>query len=358
MTTSSRRGFTLVELLIVIAIIGLLMGLLLPAVQAAREKSRQATCLNNQKQLALAMVSKLTGSKQEFPGWASYEKLAGGAQLAVAWPVKLLAQLDEQTLREQILADDGTVDFAAPPKLEVMECPSDAGTNPKIGALTYVINAGMPDALAINAGFDSDLKHNGVSHDQRPGRRGPGVRIGSDIPDGANSTLLLAENIHKDPIIDGRQGSWLGPVQKVNYFPPSPKPTKAQLESAAEDLQYYPEQRFGMVWALTSLSMAPGPLPIADFEPINRDSSEGGPYGPEGSRFARPSATHPELFIAAFCEGNARSIRENIEFKVYQQLMTPAGLKAAYPDNPNVSIEKSLPVNKRFMNPPLTDNDY
>src|SRR6516164_3900023 len=55
--TDHRRGFTLIELLVVIAIIAVLIALLLPAVQAAREAARRAQCVNNLKQLALAIAN-------------------------------------------------------------------------------------------------------------------------------------------------------------------------------------------------------------------------------------------------------------------------------------------------------------
>ena len=54
---TARRGFTLIELLVVIAIIAVLIALLLPAVQAAREAARRAQCLNNLKQIGIAIAN-------------------------------------------------------------------------------------------------------------------------------------------------------------------------------------------------------------------------------------------------------------------------------------------------------------
>ncbi len=68
---SKRRGFTLVELLVVIAIIGVLVGLLLPAVQAAREASRRASCGNNIRQVALALMNYESAFKT-FPMGVNY----------------------------------------------------------------------------------------------------------------------------------------------------------------------------------------------------------------------------------------------------------------------------------------------
>ena len=86
-TRSRRRGFTLIELLVVIAIIGILIALLLPAIQAAREAARRANCINNMKQIGLALHNHHDASKR-FP--ASCYLTGGAVQNGWSWLTMLL----------------------------------------------------------------------------------------------------------------------------------------------------------------------------------------------------------------------------------------------------------------------------
>lgn len=108
--SAARRAFTLVELLVVIAIIGVLVALLLPAVQAAREAARRAQCLNNMRQIGLAITNYESAKKELPPGRylcgpetsAQTEGICEAEQVSLSGFWLILPFMEEQALYDKI----------------------------------------------------------------------------------------------------------------------------------------------------------------------------------------------------------------------------------------------------------------
>ena len=97
------RGFTLVEMLVVVAIIGILIGLLLPAVQAARESGRRLQCINNLKQISLAILGHENATKRFPTGgwgrmWVGDPDLGSGDKQPGGWIYNTLPYLEQGIL--------------------------------------------------------------------------------------------------------------------------------------------------------------------------------------------------------------------------------------------------------------------
>lgn len=340
MSTSSRRGFTLVELLVVIAIIGTLVGLLLPAIQAARSRARMTQCGNTIRQLAKAVTTQATKGKG-YPGWMQTQKVLGNVDyytatpendVEVSWAAKLLPELDAQGLWESLLKGN-QINLATNlqsntdevPMQEIFLCAADVHTNPDFPGLSYVANSGAPDVgpntnLAGTTGSDS--KANGIFHNRVKGYAGPTVQMGSgDIKDGSSTTILLSENISKDESgLPGAQfnTSWLRSSALYNTSDPS-----------------IGEQPFGMVWVAQQANLSP---PTNQALP-NRDVAPPVPTSPTstGFTYARPAGAHGDTFNVVFCGENVKEINQQIDYLVYQQLMTPNGSKCVYTLDPGTN---------------------
>ena len=96
-----RRAFTLVELLVVIAIIGVLVALLLPAVQAAREAARRSQCLNNLKQIGLA-AQNFHAAKNRFPWGVVLEE-------GSMWSLHIAPYMEQQSIRNLVTINPFTI---------------------------------------------------------------------------------------------------------------------------------------------------------------------------------------------------------------------------------------------------------
>jgi prepilin-type N-terminal cleavage/methylation domain-containing protein len=373
MKSSTRRGFTLVELLIVIAIIGTLVGLLLPAVQAARESARRNTCTNNLKNIGLAAVNYGT-DKGELPGliefqrttiapYGDYDDLDGVipptndqvVDLAVTWATKLLPRLDQAALSDQLLTNNGGAGlplgnpdsiYNSPPQIEVFLCPSDEVTTPGLARLSYVANSGYFDSSGSAKApvpYADDISANGLFHDQRRGPNVAKVKYATDIKDGTGATFMFAENVHKDETItingDSYKSTWLTPVA---LFP----------NDVVED-GLNVEQIYGMVWDYDSGDFND---PTTQMR-FNQDPVTPPSYSQFNQRraYARPASAHPDVFCVVMAGGSTRAVREDIEYRVYQQLMTPNGAKADALDYSNTDEQQKM---RLFMQVPLKDSDY
>jgi prepilin-type N-terminal cleavage/methylation domain-containing protein/prepilin-type processing-associated H-X9-DG protein len=99
-----RSAFTLVELLVVIAIIGVLVALLLPAVQAAREAARRSQCTNNMKQVALGLLN-FESANEALPGGSSYEERnvpTADRNNWKRWVVEVLPFMEQTSIHSQV----------------------------------------------------------------------------------------------------------------------------------------------------------------------------------------------------------------------------------------------------------------
>lgn len=199
-------GFTLVELLVVITIIGLLLGLLLPAVNMAREAGRRMSCQNNQKQLGIALHLHHTAFKK-FP-WGGYMhpnvyvngKIVDGERArGFAWSAYLLPHVEQQALYDQLdfntMYSMGVNDELAKTHLSVFVCPSARRNEPQ-EATVYVASGKTVRTKKATYG----LSHYGGIYGERIAWQGRKTPIPNDPPRG---TLLYDKQVSDRDIRDG-----------------------------------------------------------------------------------------------------------------------------------------------------------
>ncbi len=280
---------------------------------------------------------------------------AGETPVPFSWAAMLLTRIERQDLWDQIIS---TTDTPPIRRIDSFICPSDRDVlsiKDRPG-LTYVANTGAWDrnasGLPLSGANIGEVSANGVFFDQTVAN--PLQSRLSGIRDGAGTTLMLSENIHKtyDPNVPGAPlFSWLASGSTPTNNAGS-------------------EQQFGMVWVIAN---PPQPVVgptlagagMTNQEGLNRvgnvDVNDPAVMSAMATLpyFARPASAHRGGANVAFCDGHTQLLRDDIDYTVYQRLMTAYGKKCVDPTNWTNGTNPPNGVIYQFQSaPPLSNQDF
>ena len=215
------RAFTLIELLVVIGIIAVLMGLLLPAVQAAREASRRAQCVNNLKQTGLALLNYEQSLRVFPPGYVSnFDSSGDDTGPGWGWAAMLLPMVERGATFHAInfnLPIEAPANSTA--RLDVVAsflCPSDT-----VPSSWWAVDRNAATGAPVrNICQLAPSNYVGMYGTSEPGPDGDGVFFRNssvslrDVTDGASATIFVGERSHRLG-----EATWVGSVTGALMYP-------------------------------------------------------------------------------------------------------------------------------------------
>ena len=302
--SSSRSAFTLVELLVVIAIIGILIAMLLPAVQAVREAARRAECMNKVRQLGLAVLNHENAQGVFPPGrtdlhsWASY----------------LLPYIEQTNVDDIIDLDlpfyDPANQAAISTPVPLFICPSNPNSEFVHDIPTsYGVGSGLQMAITdysttqrvaravYRAGF-AEAVDNSIGAIGLPNKR---VKI-SEITDGLSNTIIFSEDVARPSHFV--KGGAPGP----NFSPKHPSGNIGVTNGFVR----------GFGWSSTL-----NRIPVHGFDAEGLTSP--GPIPVNATNNNEAFGFHPGIVVGTLCDGSTHVVREDISMQEYAEFVTRAG---------------------------------
>lgn len=313
-----RRGFTLVELLVVIAIIATLIGLLLPAVQGAREAARRTVCANNIRQVGLGLLhfhdhlgrfpAGWTGTTQPHEPAEAVDELPGWG-----WSAHLLPQIEQQSLHDSIdfrrpvfdPADLSLHESVRRHTIPTFLCPSDGQGPAESGG--GVFGVGRDDGLEEHAHEDEHAEPAGEEHGPHP--------------------------------VDGGDLGVLCEIAKTNYVGSFGSGTEIDEDPAAGNGIFFRNSRIGMKHVTDGLSKtiligergsrmgcSAWPGVVAGAEALRARVVGAADHPPNtGAHFDDFSSGHPTGANFVFGDAAVQFIGNEIDADVFRALGTRAG---------------------------------
>jgi prepilin-type N-terminal cleavage/methylation domain-containing protein len=324
------RAFTLVELLVVIAIIGVLVALLLPAVQAAREAARRSTCNNNLKQSALALHNyeatfKAFPPRQGGTGTLNDPNVRPTHCNALSGWAYLLPFCEQQPLYDQVYSiqiQPWADNVWTNAQLKFLQCPSDQGkTDPNPGRLIkgytsyafcngddYAASQIMPDERTnVALAFEMrPIKNRGVF-----GRHSY-TRL-AEITDGTTNTIALGERSRPNKITDRGACAVDATANVATYVPLSCRALFNGQSYIATATMFTTDNAPGYRWGGGNAYFAA----LSTILPPNQSVCV---FGASGAISAHlfpgiwtSTSEHPGGVLVAMCDGSTRWVSNNID---------------------------------------------
>lgn len=359
------RGFTLVELLVVISIIGMLMGLLLPAVMNARETARRLQCANQVGQLGKAVLM-YEGTYNKFPGWRNFlspPNVPAASTLTGSWVIAIFPYMDQAPLYDLWCRTATDLGQQAPSRYTYIKslcCPSNPPpyNAPSDTPLGYVANCGFlyqsgrgpynaasgiyPKAFGI---FNDFVQYPNQNANGQVSTWNMGINLAMQVNtefisqhNGTGHTIMISENIqacsasgNNTPYgstgAGGSGGSGGSSGSTTNYPYQWGWSTQQGWSGPGPGLNtpYY----VGFMWycgkyATDSIATSTSHINRISDTSIWSGTTNFIRYPNLDANTARPSSFHAQGGVnTAMCDGSVIFLRKDITPQVYWHLMTP-----------------------------------
>jgi prepilin-type N-terminal cleavage/methylation domain-containing protein/prepilin-type processing-associated H-X9-DG protein len=315
-------GFTLVEMLVVIAIVATLAAMILPAVQSSRESARRSSCSNNMRQIGLALID-YDSTNNRLPGWrnsvANYTTASADPPNYVSWTIPILPKLGVNDIFDWYENYQSGADDAGNKRIPIFVCPTMTISGTTRSQLSYAVNLAEPHEQEV--GTLQQFRGDGVFVDAIGNSEGdPATDYSSTVSslshvvsgDGDARTLMLAERC--GPRLTGANAS---PTWSAN-----PLAASGTAATLAMNGFMHPST------TLSGTSTDP-PQAVAVYRMINpaepgTTQSAATPANNDlGYRY--PSSSHRGDGVnVAFCDGHTMFLSSKIDSWVYCQLLSSA----------------------------------